>query len=285
MSLTAFPAAFKAKRLDRRAAPPHYRGNDKGESIMASISRLPAQDAEEQRLRRELAAAFRLAAHFGWDDQLATHMSARLPDGTFLMNPFGLMFEEITASSLMRMTLDGEVLEIPEGLMLNPAGYGVHSAVLIGRPDMNAAMHFHTRDGVAVSTLEEGLLPLSQNALAVCMDVGYHEFEGVVDAARERESLGRDLGLKHMLILRNHGTLACGRSIASAFFRIYSLEWACTAQVRTLAMGRKLVMPRQEVIAGMPQVQSPGWVDTFAEKFFWPAMLRKAERLFPGFGD
>jgi ribulose-5-phosphate 4-epimerase/fuculose-1-phosphate aldolase len=251
---------------------------------MASLAQpTRIRSAEEHKARRELAAAFRLAAHFGWDDQLATHMSVRLPDGTFLMNPFGLMFDEITASSLMRMTLDGEVLEIPEGLMLNPAGYGVHSAVLIGRPDMNAAMHFHSHDGVAVSALKEGLLPLSQNALAVWADVGYHDFEGVVDAERERESLGRDLGSKHMLLLRNHGTLSCGRSIASAFFRIYSLEWACTAQVRTLSMGRELELPAQSVIDSMMQVQNSGWIDGFAEERFFPAMLRKAERLFPGF--
>lgn len=251
---------------------------------MASLAKpTRIRSAEEHKARRELAAAFRLVAHFGWDDQLATHMSARLPDGTFLMNPFGLMFDEITASSLMRMELDGTVLEIPDGLMLNPAGYGVHSAVLIGRPDMNSAMHFHTHDGVAVSALKEGLLPLSQNALAVWADVGYHDFEGVVDAARERVSLGRDLGSKHMLLLRNHGTLSCGRSIASAFYRIYSLEWACTAQVRTLSMGRELELPAQSVIDSMMQVQNSGWIDSFAEERFFPAMLSKAERLFPGF--
>lgn len=253
---------------------------------MATVAQIQrAMSEEEHKARVELAAAFRLAALFGWDDHVATHMSARLPDGSFLMNPFGLMFEEVTASSLMRMTLDGEVLEIPEGLMLNPAGYGVHSAVLIGRPDMNSAMHFHTHDGVAVSALKEGLLPLSQNALNICLDVGYHEFEGVVDAARERESLGRDLGSKHMLLLRNHGTLACGRSIASAFYRIYSLEWACTAQVRTLSMGRELVMPSQQVIEAIPHIQQPGWVDGFAEERFFPAMLRKAYRQCPGFDD
>jgi ribulose-5-phosphate 4-epimerase/fuculose-1-phosphate aldolase len=253
---------------------------------MATIAQIKrAMSDEEHKARVELAAAFRLAALFGWDDHVATHMSARLPDGSFLMNPFGLMFEEVTASSLMRMTLDGEVLEIPEGLMLNPAGYGVHSAVLIGRPDMNSAMHFHTHDGVAVSALKEGLLPLSQNALNIWADVGYHEFEGIVDAERERESLGRDLGTKHMLLLRNHGTLACGSSIASAFYRIYSLEWACTAQVRTLGMGRELHMPAQQVIDGLMQVQSPAWLDSFANERFFPAMLRKAYRQCPGFDD
>ncbi len=252
---------------------------------MASVAKLGTMGEEERKARVELAAAFRLAAHFGWDDHVATHMSARLPDGSFLMNPFGLMFEEVTASSLMRMSLEGEVLDNPLGLTLNPAAYGVHSAVLNGRPDMNSAMHFHTHDGVAVSALKEGLLPLSQNALNICMDVGYHAFEGVVDAAREAESLGRDLGGKHMLILRNHGTLSCGRSIASAFYRIYSLEWACTAQVRTLSMGREVTFPDEAVIGAMMQVQNPGWVDGFAEERFWPAMLRKAERVCPGFDD
>ncbi len=242
-------------------------------------------ETSERKARVELAAAFRLAAHFGWDDHVATHMSVRLPDGSFLMNPFGLMFEEVTASSLMRMSLEGEVLDNPLGTILNPAAYGVHSAVLIGRPDMNSAMHFHTRDGVAVSALKEGLLPLSQNALNICMDVGYHEFEGVVDAGRERESLGRDLGGKHMLLLRNHGTLSCGRSIASAFYRIYSLEWACSAQVRTLSMGREFTFPDRAVIDSMMQVQNPGWVDGFAEERFFPAMLRKAARDCPGFDD
>lgn len=239
----------------------------------------------ERRARYELAAAFRLAALFGWDDHVATHMSARLPDGSFLMNPFGLMFEEITASSLMRMDLDGNVLEIPEGCMLNPAGFTVHSAVLLARPDLNCAIHFHTADGVAVSALKEGLLPLSQNALNIWADVGYHEFEGVVTAVEERDRLAADMGAKNLLILRNHGTLAAGRSIASAFYRIQALEWACTAQVRTLSMGREIQLPDEATIGGMLQVTNPNWVNGFAEERFWPAMLRKAERECPGFAS
>lgn len=239
--------------------------------------------AVERRARRELAAAFRLIALFGWDDHVATHMSFRLPDGTFLLNPFGVMFEEMTASCLMRLDLDGNVLENPGGWMLNPAAYTVHSGVLMGRPDVNCAIHLHTRDGVAVSALSEGLLPLSQNALNIWADVGYHEFEGVVANLDERERLGADLGTKNMLILRNHGTLAAGRSIASAFYRIYSLEWACTAQVRTLSMGREIVLPPMEVVNAMPQVINADWVNGFAEQRFFPAMLRKAERDCPGF--
>lgn len=245
----------------------------------------PGFHEAERRARTELAAAFRLAALFGWDDHVATHMSARLPDGSFLMNPFGLMFEEITASSLMRMDLEGNVLEIPEGCMLNPAGFTVHSAVFLGRPDVNCAIHFHTRDGVAVSALKEGLLPLSQNALNIWADVGYHEFEGVVTGTEERERLAADMGSKNLLILRNHGTLAAGRSIASAFYRIHALEWACSAQVRTLSMGREIHLPDDTTINGMMQVQNADWVNGFAEERFWPAMLRKAERECPGFAD
>ncbi|MCB2061136.1 MAG: class II aldolase/adducin family protein [Novosphingobium sp.] len=251
---------------------------------MATAAKIkPIESETVAVMRRELAAAFRLAAYFGWDDHVATHMSARLPDGTFLLNPFGLLFEEITASSLMRMDLAGNVLEIPDGCTLNPAAFAVHNAVLDGRPDANCAIHFHSRDGVAVSALKEGLLPLSQNALTVYNDVAYHDYEGVVSADEEKERMQADLGDKHLMILRNHGTLALGRSIASAFYRIYALEWACTTQVRTLSMGRELEFPSQEVLDDMKQMALSDWVDGFAEERFWPAMLRKAERVCPGF--
>lgn len=253
---------------------------------MASAAKIdPNLEEVECRTRHELAAAFRLAALFGWDDHVATHMSARLPDGSFLLNPFGPLFDEITASSLMRMDLEGNVLEMPDGCMLNPAAFTVHSAVLLARPDVNCAIHFHTRDGVAVSALKEGLLPLSQNALNIWGDVGYHEFEGVVTGLEERERLGADLGGKNLLILRNHGTLAAGRSVAAAFYRIHALEWACSAQVRTLSMGRELQMPPESAIRNMVQFTNPDWVNGFAEERFWPAMLRKAEKECPGFAD
>jgi ribulose-5-phosphate 4-epimerase/fuculose-1-phosphate aldolase len=138
---------------------------------------------------------------------------------------------------------------------------------------------------VAVSALEEGLLPLSQNALLIWNDIAYHDFEGVVSADEERERLQRDIGTKHLVILRNHGTLVLGRSIASAFARINALEWACSAQVKTLSMGRPLRLPEPRVIDKMNAMTTPGWAESHAEKRLWPAMLRKAERLFPGFDD
>jgi ribulose-5-phosphate 4-epimerase/fuculose-1-phosphate aldolase len=236
----------------------------------------------EMELRRELAAAYRLVALFGWDDHVATHMSARLPDGTYLLNPFGLMFDEITASSLIRVDLDDNVVE-GAGAPTNAAGINIHGGILAGRSDVISVMHLHSRDGVAVSALKEGLLPLSQNALNIYHDVAYHEFEGVATKTDERERLQRDLGDKNLLILRNHGTLTVGRSIATAFFRLYAVEWACTAQVRTLSMGREVQMPSQAAQDSVGRMTTSGMMESFAEQSFWPAMLRKAERLCPGF--
>lgn len=249
---------------------------------MATLTREPEADAAiEATLRRDLAACFRLCALKGWDDHIATHMSARLPDGSFLLNPFGLLFEEITASSLMRVDFEGNVIS-PPGHPMNPAAFTIHSAVLAGRPDVNCVIHLHTLDGAAVSTMKEGLLPLTQTALQVIHDVAYHDYEGVADDLAERERLQADLGTRNLLILRNHGTLSVGRTIAAAFARIYMLEWACTAQVRTLSTGRELNMPSPDVIEGMAQSMSGAFPEMFA-MMLWPAMLRKAERECPGF--
>ena len=242
-----------------------------------------AQSTEKQ-LRRELAAAYRLIALFGWDDHVATHLSARLPDGTFLLNPFGLMFEEITASSLIRVSMEGDVVA-PAGAPLNIAGYTVHSAVLGGRPDIHCAMHLHTHDGVAVSAQKHGLLPLNQTALLIHSDIAYHDFEGVVSREDERDRLGRDLGSRNLMILRNHGTLAVGPTIADAFYRIYTLEWCCTTQVRALAAGAELTLPGAEAIASVGWAMNWSSPDRFSLRCFWPAMLRKAARLCPGFDD
>ncbi|MDE2403923.1 MAG: class II aldolase/adducin family protein [Sphingomonadales bacterium] len=239
-------------------------------------------DETEAVLRRELAAAFRLAALNGWDDHVATHMSARLPDGTYLMNPFGLLFEEITASALVRVDANGALVG-SSPWSLNPAGTNIHGGLLGGRADIGSVMHLHSRDGVAVSALADGLLPLSQNALNIWCDVGYHPFEGIATAADERARLLADLGDRHLLILRNHGTLAVGRSIASAFYRIAALEWACTTQVRTLATGARLQLPDPEAIERQTRMMGAGWIDDFAEQRYWPAMLRKAARDCPGF--
>jgi ribulose-5-phosphate 4-epimerase/fuculose-1-phosphate aldolase len=251
---------------------------------MATAAKLESVEAAIVReLRRDLAAAFRLVAHYGWDDHVATHMSARLPDGTFLLNPFGLLFEEITASNLMRVDMDGNVIE-PPGHPMNPAAYTIHSGVLMGRPDVTCVIHLHTRDGTAVSASKAGLLPLTQTALTIIHDIAYHEFEGVANDLAERERLQADLRTKNILILRNHGTLTVGTSVGAAFARMYMLEWACSAQVKALAMGEPH-MPSAEVIGHMRETMSHPWAEQFALMTMWPAMLRKAGRLFPGFDD
>lgn len=236
----------------------------------------------EAEIRRDLAAAYRLIALFGWDDHVATHISARLPDGSFLLNPFGLMFDEITASSLIRVDMAGNVLS-PADAPMNIAGYTVHSAVLDGRADVHCAIHLHTHDGVAVSAMADGLLPLNQTALIIHHDIAYHDFEGVVNQSDERVRLQRDIGTKNLMILRNHGTLAVGETIADAFYRIYTLEWCCTTQVRTLSTGRALNLPGQDVVDRMAGAMNWTKPDRFSLRAFWPAMLRKAQRECPGF--
>jgi ribulose-5-phosphate 4-epimerase/fuculose-1-phosphate aldolase len=231
--------------------------------------------------RHELAAAFRLAALHGWEDQLAAHFSYRLADGTFLLNPLGLMFDEITASSLMRVDMDGNVLD-QSSQVLNPAAFTIHSAVYAARPDLRSVMHLHTPDGAAVSALAEGLLPLNQNAMIIHADIAYHDFEGIAQDLDERDRLSRDLGRHNLMILRNHGTLAAGGTIGTAFYRLYFLEWACTTQVRTLGMARALRMPGAEAQATVTRQSAEGvFVPEIADDLYWAAMLRRAERLFP----
>lgn len=236
--------------------------------------------ATEADLRRDLAAAYRLVALFGWDDLVATHISVRLPEeNAFLINPFGMLFEEIRPADLVKVDMDGRVLS-PTDWGVNLAGFVIHSAIHAARHDVVCALHLHTPDGVAVSTLEEGLLPLSQTALLVANDVAYHEYEGVAVNLEERERLVADLGDMNVMLLRNHGTLTLGASVAEAFTTMYFLETACAIQVRALGMGRPLHPVSPEAIDRVAQMQmsrsspvGPGLV--------WPAMLRKLDRIDP----
>lgn len=231
--------------------------------------------ASEADLRRDLAAAYRLTAMFGWDDLVATHISVRLPEeNAFLINPFGMLFEEIRPADLVKVDFDGKVLA-PTPWAVNLAGFVIHSAIHAARHDVDCAMHLHTPDGVAVSMLEEGLLPLSQTAMMVSGQIAYHEYEGVAVDLAERERLVADLGDKNMMLLRNHGTLALGRTIAEAFTTMYFLETACTIQVRALGMGR----PLHPVGAGVAErVQPIGGLEIVARNLVWPALLRKLDR-------
>src|SRR5882724_5031692 len=188
--------------------------------------------------RVNLAACYRLIAHYGWDDLVDTHISARVPgpEHRFLISPYGLMFDEITASSLVKVDLDGNQLSKSD-YSINPAGFTIHSAIHEVREDAGCVLHLHTPDGTAVATSMEGLQPLNQTAQLVTGDLAYHDYEGIALDHDERPRLQKDLGDRNHMLLRNHGTLTVGRSVASAFERMYHLERACTMQVRTRMLG------------------------------------------------
>lgn len=245
--------------------------------------------AAEADIRADLAACYRLAALFGWDDHIATHISARLPDDlagkhVFLINPYGLMFDEVTASSLVKINEHGDILE-PSDHPVNHAGFVAHSAVHLARDDIHWAIHLHTRDGVAVSMTQAGLLPLNQSAMLVTPEIAFHEYEGAFDGLDERARIASDLGDKNILMLRNHGTMAMGRTAAEAFMRIYYLEWSCSVQVRAMSMaGATLRQPPAQV-----QKEVEGFMDddrrSRYSQMMWAAFRRKLDRIDPGYKD
>ena len=237
--------------------------------------------AEEWAVRTDLAAAYRAVAMFGWDDLVFTHISARVPgpDHHFLINPYGMMFEEITASSLVKIDLQGnKVLESP--FEINPAGFTIHSAVHEARADAHCVVHLHTTQGVAVSCQKAGLLPLSQQSLFPLSSLAYHSYEGVALNAQEKVRLVADLGDKHNMILRNHGLLSCAENVADAFLYMYILQKACEVQVLAQAGGGELIAIPQPIVDGIKAAskvvlrQSGGMIA-------WPGILRKLDRSDP----
>ena len=239
---------------------------------------------EEWSMRVDLAAAYRLVAHYGWDDMVFTHLSARVPgpEDHFLLNPFGYQFHEVTASNLVKIDLDGNVV-LENGFSVNAAGFTIHSAVHMARHDAMAVMHLHTDGGVAVSSMKEGLLPLTQHSLFVYHDLAYHDWEGVALDLDERERVVADLGTKNLMLLRNHGTLALGSNVGSCFMRIYYLERACQIQVN--AMSGTLNMPDEKAISMMEQTfNNPNAWDGLS-KTAWPSMIRLADRLDPSYAS
>ena len=239
---------------------------------------------EEWAIRVDLAAAYRLVAHYGWDDLIFTHLSARIPgpEHHFLLNPYNLMFEEVTASSLVKVDTSGNPVE-PTPFITNPVGFTIHSALHMGREDAQAVMHLHTPHGQAVSAHAEGLLPLTQTAMLVRGDIAYHDYEGVAVDLDERARLVADLGDKEAMILRNHGTLAVGASVGECFIKLYYLERACQAQVMALSAGEGHVNNPPQ---GAPEVtaeQGKTGLKVVANLLAWPALLRKAYRLDPSF--
>ena len=239
-------------------------------------------DAEWQQ-RVDLAACYRLVALFGWDDLIFTHISARLPGPKhhFLINPYGWMFDEITASSLIKVDLHGQKVEASPD-EVNPAGFTIHSAIHAAREDAHCVLHVHSVNGVAVSAQHEGLLPLSQHAMFVTSSLGYHDYEGVALEADEKPRLVRDLGANRYLMLRNHGLLTVGRSVAEAFVAMYFFETACMIQVRAMSGGAPLRRIQQGIVDGAP-VQWDKVTRGAGGGLAWPALLRKLDRVNPGY--
>jgi ribulose-5-phosphate 4-epimerase/fuculose-1-phosphate aldolase len=241
-------------------------------------------DATEQRLRIDLAAAYRLAAHFGMDDLIYTHFSARLPDGSgdFLLNPYGLLFDEITASSLIRVTPEGEVVGRTEH-DLNVFGYKIHEPFYRLRPAIGSVMHTHTPAGIAVSAMACGLLPLSQMAMHFYKSVGSHAYEGNAFTPDEQRRLIEAMGEHRAVFLQNHGLLAVGETVAEAFSRLYYLEQCCRIQVQAMAGGGRLIhVPEEVALAMNEQYVKKGLPFSRRE---WPALLRRLDRVSPGYKD
>ena len=240
---------------------------------------------EEWAIRVDLAAAYRLVAHFGWDDIIFTHLSARIPgpEHHFLLNPYQLMFEEVTASSLVKVDVHCNPVD-PTPFITNPAGFTIHSAVHMAREDAHAVMHLHTPAGQAVSAHDEGLLPLTQTAMLIRGDVAFHDYEGVAVDLDERERIVADLGEKGAMLLRNHGTLAVGRNVGECFLKLYFLERACQAQVMALSAGDALSRPPQGAAEVTAQQGAVG-LAVAANMLAWPALKRKAYRLDPAFAN
>ena len=243
------------------------------ESIRALVS------AEEWQTRLNLAAAYRLVAHYGWDDLVFTHISARVPGAGhhFLINPYGMMFEEITASSLVKVDLEGKIV-MPSPYQINPAGFTIHSAVHAAREDALCVIHLHTDYGIAVSAQQDGLLPISQQALFALSSLAYHDYEGLALNEEEKPRLVADLGNKTFLILRNHGLLTVGETVPDAFLAMFLLERACKIQILAQAGGAKLVPVSDAILAHIPQ-QVAMVTRGGGGRLAWPGLLRKLDRM------
>ena len=252
-------------------------------SPLSIESRRELVSPEEWQTRVDLAAAYRLVALFGWDDLVFTHISARVPgpEHHFLINPYGFMFEEITASSLVKVDASGNKLDdVPYAV--NPAGFVIHSAVHAAREDALCVLHVHSINGIAVAAQKGGLLPLSQQSIFVLPSLGYHDYEGVALRDDEKPRLVHDLGSSHYLMLRNHGLLTVGRTVADAFLSMYLFETACTIQVRAMSGGAELLSVAPGIIATARQ-QAAQATRGLGASLTWPGLLRRLDRRSPGY--
>jgi ribulose-5-phosphate 4-epimerase/fuculose-1-phosphate aldolase len=236
----------------------------------------------ERAVRVDLAAAYRLVDHFGMADLIYTHVSARVPgrENRFLINAYGLLFEEITASSLVAVDLDGNPCD---DAAVNPAGFVIHSAIYAARPDVCSVVHTHSHAGMAVAALEQGLMPLNQKSMPFYNRVAYHDYEGISLDVDERARLAADLGQRNAMVLRHHGLLTVGRSVAEAFEACHNLEEACRIQVNTLSMNTRATTPPPEVCEhAARQCDDPS---DAAVDLLWQALLRLLDRKDPSYRD
>lgn len=239
---------------------------------------------QEWQRRVELAAAYRLVALFRWDDLISTHITARVPGTTdqFLINPFGMYFEETTASSLIRIDLQGRKID-DSPHPVNPAGFMIHSAIHAARHDAECVLHSHALNGTAVSAQKEGLLPITQHAMLVLDSLGYHAYEGIALRDEEKPRLVGALGQRKFLMLRNHGLLTVGASVADAWYNMYLFETACTLQVRAQAGGGELVAIPERIRASASQQLNEATLDKGPAALVWPGLLRRLDRAMPGY--
>ena len=246
--------------------------------------RLRASPTEWQ-LRVDLAACYRLVALHGWSDLVFTHVSAKLPGPgeRFLINPYGMLFEEITASSLVEVDLDGKIVG-DSPWPVNPAGFTIHSAIHAARHDVTCVLHTHTANGIAVSAQKGGVLPISQQSIFVLSSLGYHDYEGVALRDDEKPRLVRDLGSNTFLMLRNHGLLTVGTSVADAFLAMYLFETTCNIQLRAQSGGGELVQVHPQIIATAQQ-QAMQVTKNLGGQLAWPGLMRKLDRLDASYKD
>jgi ribulose-5-phosphate 4-epimerase/fuculose-1-phosphate aldolase len=240
---------------------------------------------EEWQQRVDLAACYRLVALFSWDDLAFTHISARVPgpEHHFLINPYGHLFDEITASSLVKVDLEGRKVE-DSPYDVNPAGFIIHSAIHAAREDAKCVLHVHSVNGVAVSAQKAGLLPLSQQATVVLASLGYHDYEGIALREDEKPRLVHDLGERNFLMLRNHGLLTVGETVADAFLAMYVFEAACMIQVRAQAGGGELIPVDPRIVAGVKAAVREV-TRSLGGALAWPGLLRRLDRVNPGYRD
>ncbi len=240
----------------------------------------------EWQTRVDLAACYRLLVLHGWDDLIYTHVSARIPNSDHLLiNAFGLAFEEITASNLVKIDIDGNIVDPDCPFEINPAGFTIHSAVHQARHDDMCVLHVHTNDTISVASVEEGLLPLSQYAMFALASMSYHDYEGLAVNADEKLRLQSDLGTANFMLLRNHGALTLGKTIGDAFMHMYDLTRACQVQLQVMSTGMKPVYAPQSIIDGIKAQANIVHTGTTGGQKSWPAMLRRVYRSDPSFAS